>query len=373
MVSVLPTSHTLYIDISLHAVSVALVEKNTLSSHFAVLATRSAHFPDSKHFHKTLVAIRVRAQELIEILTREYSIKHYTIVFTVHAPLCTSRSLQHTYAFKTDTTITKMHIQEVLESAQKAHAEKNSEGVSSVFREYLTSVALNGYHTESPIGKTAKEVTCTIIQESLAGGVQKAVIEPLSRSVGSYVIYNYAQLVGLMLGSAHTGAGDTYALCEVAPESVEISLYTKKSMTHQMTLPVGGRTIMEKVRSHEHLTHEFIEGQLRLYAEGTMTEEVKATVDALIEESARTLSAVLQEQPDGINMFPPRMFLITERNHEQFWVAVLSKALNNPTLVPEKITFDTNKISYLAVHDTHILLAIYGHITSDQKTTALPV
>ncbi len=373
MVSVLPSSQTFYIDISLHSVSVALVEKNALSKHHTVLATRSAHFPDSRHFHKTLVAIRVRAQEILELLKREYSIRHYSLVFTVHAPLCSSRALQHTYAFKDDTQITKAHIQEVLESAQKAHAEKNSVGVSSVFREYLTGVALNGYHTDTPLGKTAREVTCTIIQESLAGGVMKAVIEPLARDVAHYDIYNYAQLVGLMLGRTETSAGDTFALCEIAPESVEISLYAKRQMTHQMTLPVGSRTILEKVRTREHVTHEFIEGQLSLYAQSATTDDVKTALEKLIEDSADVLKQVLKEQPEGINMFPPRMFLITDKNHEHFWVTVLSKALQNPSLVPEKIVFDTTRISYTSVHDMHILLAVYGHITDDTKATALPM
>ncbi len=373
MVTILPTAHTLYIDISLHAVSVALVEKGALSKLHTVRATRSTHFPDNRHFHKTLVAIRVRAQELIEILCREYSVSHYTIIFTVHAPLCSSRSLQHTYTFKNETTITKLHIQEALDSARKAHAEKNSVGTSSVFREYLTGVALNGYHTDTPIGKNAHDATCTIIQESLVGGVMKAVIEPIARNAASYEIYNYAQLVGLMLGDVHTDAGGTFALCEIAPESTEISLYTKKTMTHQMTLPVGERRILERARTHLSVTHEFIEGQLRLYAQGAVTDEVRAPLEALIQESSVLFKEILKDQPTGINMFPARMFLITEHHHEHFWVSVLSKALDNPSLVPEKITFDPAHLAFMAVHEEHMLLAIYAHITTSQKTTALPV
>lgn len=373
MVKILPTAHTLFIDVSLHTVSVALVEKPALSKLHTVLATRSTHFPDNRHFHKTLVAIRVRAQELIEILCREYAVKHYTIVFTVHAPLCSSRSLQHTYTFKTETTITKVHIEEALESARKANAEKNSAGVSSVFREYLTGIALNGYHTDTPVGKTAHDATCTIIQESLAGGVMKAVIEPLSRGSASYEIYNYGQLVGLMLGTAHTDTGGTFALCEIAPESIEISLYTKNSMTHQMTLPVGERKVLERARLHLSLTHELIEGQLRLYSDGNIADDVRAPIDSLIQESATILKEVLKEQPSGVNMFPARMFLITERHHEHFWVSVLSKTLDNPTLVPEKVVFDPKHIAFMAVHEEHMLLAIYARITTEQKTTALPV
>jgi hypothetical protein len=373
MISVLPVSHTLYIDVSLHSVSVALVEKGALSSLHTVRATRSTHFPDSRHFHKTLVAIRVRAQELIEILCREYNVKQYSVVFTVHAPLCSSRSIQHTYAFKGDTTITKLHIQEVLESARKATAETNSAGTSSVFREYMTGVALNGYHTDTPIGKIAHEATCTIIQESLAGGVQKAVIEPLSRGGTSYEIHNYAQLVGIMLGGLHTEAGATFALCEIAPESFEISVYTKRTMTHQVTLPIGGRRLLEGVRAHLGITHEFVEGLLRLHADGTLTDDVSSSLTAFIEQSAQELKAVLQQQSSGVVMFPARMFLITERHHEHFWVSVLSKALDNPSLVPEKIVFDAKHIAYMAVHAEHMLLAIYAHVTTDPKATALPV
>ncbi len=373
MVSILPVSHILFIDVSLHSVSVALVEKKALATLHTVLATRSAHFPDSRHFHKTLVAIRIRAQELIEVLCREYAIKQYSVVFTVHAPLCSSRSIQHTYAFKGDTTITKMHIQEVLESARKATAETNSAGASSVFREYMTGVALNGYHTETPIGKVAHEATCTIMQESLAGGVQKAIIEPLSRGGTSYEIHNYAQLVGMMLGTLHTQAGTTFALCEITPESFEISVYEKKTMTHQVTLPVGGRRLLESVRAHLHITHDFVEGLLRMHVDGALTPDVQASLHACIDESALQLKKILTEQPSGLIMFPARMFLITEKHHEHFWVAVLSKALENPSLVPEKITFDAKHIAYMAVHAEHMLLAIYAHITTDQKTTALSV
>lgn len=373
MVSILPASHTLYIDVSLHTVSVALVEKKALASLHTVLATRSAHFPDSRHFHKTLVAIRVRAQELIEILCREYKIIHYSIVFTVHAPLCSSRSVQHTYAFKGDTTITKLHIQEVLESARKATAETNSAGTSSVFREYMTGIALNGYHTENPVGKVAHEATCTIMQESLAGGVQKAIIEPLARGGTSYEIHNYAQLVGMMLGGLHTEAGTTFALCEIAPESFEISVYEKKTMTHQVTLPIGGRRLLEHARTHLHITHEFVEGLLRMHREGTLTPDVQSSLEACIHDAAEQLKTVLHNQPSGVVMFPARMFLITEKHHEHFWVAVLSQALDNPSLVPEKITFDPQHIAFMSVHAEHMLLAVYAHVVSGQKATALPV
>lgn len=373
MVSLLPASHILFIDVSLHSVSVALVEKKALTALHAVLATRSAHFPDSRHFHKTLVAIRIRAQELIEILCREYGVKHYSIVFTVHAPLCSSRSVQHTYAFKGDTTITKLHIQEVLESARKATTETNSAGASSVFREYMTGVALNGYHTESPIGKVAHEATCTIMQESLAGGVQKAIIEPLSRGGTSYEIHNYTQLVGIQLGSLSPETNATFALCEITPESFEISVYEKKTMTHQVTLPIGGRRLLEGVRAHLHITHEFVEGLLRMHADGTLTPDVQSSLDAFVDESAARLKKILIEQPAGVVMFPARMFLITEKHHEHFWVAVLSKALENPSLVPEKITFDAAYIAYMSVHAEHMLLAVYAYVTTTQKTTALPV
>ncbi|MFM2414702.1 MAG: hypothetical protein RI911_395 [Candidatus Parcubacteria bacterium] len=364
------THHTIYVDLSINSVCVALAEAPTNKKHFKIIATRTAHFNDNhEHYHKALAALGMRLQELIQLLTREYTIKHYDVVFFVHSPLCTSRSVQHTYTFKKETVITKLHIQEVLNSARKTAQEKGTEGAASVFREYITSIALNGYPTDVPQGKTATEATCTIVQETLSGGVMHTIIEPVIRGGIKYEMYNYAQLVGVMLGSTAQEGHTHFGLAEITPEACEITFYAKRTLERSMIIPVGSRIILDAAEKHLHVTHEFIHGLLKASGEQSLSEDVQKSIDGLVTESAAVFKNILQEQHADITLFPPKMYLITERGTEQFWVSVLSRAFENQKLVPEKIVIDGKRLEYTITHDPAITIGIYAHQTTDHVIT----
>jgi hypothetical protein len=360
-------THTLFVDVSLDASCVALVE-NVRSKHAKIIATRTVQFNTHQaHYHKTLVALKTQLHEMVHMLVKEYAVKHYDVIFLVHSPLCTSRSVQHTYAFKKETVVTKLHIQEVLESARKAAQEASTEGAPLVFREYITAISLNGYQTESPIGKVASEASCTIVQETLAAGVKKAVIDPVITGGIKYEVYNYAQLVGSMLAQTISSNEPRFGLIEMTTETSEITLYNRKTLDKHIIVPVGMRHMLNSAERKLHLTHEFIHGLLKSAGAKDLSEDVMKSVQSLTDEVVMDMQKKIEPYRNDALSIPPRMFITSERGTEHFWTAVISRVFQHANVVLEKIMIDGTILEYTHAHDQRMVIGIFAHAKVDHK------
>jgi hypothetical protein len=304
----------------------------------------------------------------MSLLCKEFDVHTYAVVFVVHAPLCTADSIEHTYTFKSETIVSKLHIQQVLESARAQTVTKNNDGESSVFREYITQTKLNGYPTDEPIGKSAHDATCLIVQESLAVGVKKLLIDPIASHATSHTIYNFAQLTASLFKKVLPHDVHLYALCEISQEAIQIGIFDLGLFVKAVSMPIGTANAYADIERKRIATHELLHEILVLAQKQSLTKELEGVYRLTVSETARTMQELLTKNSISSALIPQHLFIIAPDATEAFWGRVIHQALSANNIIIDSVTFDPILLHYHAHQSKKMLHAIYAHVLRGSNT-----
>ncbi len=282
-------------------VAFALIKKN---APVKILVSKRAHLPlierDAAHVTSSIITL---FSETVPVLLKEYTeSEHFarygaaqSLTVVVGSPWVRSRSSGAEDLFTEEETITDAMIKEL---AKRALAEPSTLDSSRIFESSVIRVQLNGYPTGSPVGKKAHHLQVTAFQSDIESGIRTGIETALGASFPGRPITLRSSMRALLAVLHERIHGNHYMILSMGTEGTDCISVHKEDLNEHSSLPVGVRSIAQRLSGEQGLPEEIF-SQLRLLIADTCStpscEAIKANLAKFEPELVRSFAALFSQ------------------------------------------------------------------------------
>ncbi len=276
-----------------------------------------------------------------------------TMHLVLSSPWILSEAKVITESFNSPVTITKNHINHLIEEDRKK-LEKSSGSEVTIIEQKIFSVFLNGYETALWDNQVSKELKIAYAMSAVGTKMMDRFVEACQTHKHRFKIRFHSSLLLQQVGIKTIDPNlDNYALLHIHGELTEIAMIDHGSCSFFGSFPFGVRTLVRKIASSKNCDFQSADSMLTLYTGGhydkvhaeTSMERIRNISIGWTSELARTLQG---NKDEGRAILMPRKMLLSALSHDDFFSQILNNVypkskieLINIENISPKVFFDS--------------------------------
>lgn len=290
---------------------------------------------------------------LLDIRSKKPHLRPRSIHLVISSPWFVSQTRSVVHKSNEVVTYSESIIHKLFKEEEEEFRRVNfGDRESQTIERELLAVTLNGYPTDKPYGKKAKEIGLSFylsMVESEFLDIVRTTIRGVWHS--DLVIHTFPFLTLNVLGEELSSMADSYILLDIGGEVSELALVRNTSTIESYSFPLGAHSIIREIGKTFKFSLFEAESMYRAYILGQVDKKIGGQIEQVLEDTKVRWATYLHGMLEKIAMLrilPPTVVIIGS--------AETSKLLNDVMKDPE-ITklFMNQQVANVILPDTHIL------------------
>jgi len=274
-------------DIGSGSIAVGIVAVDQSSMMMVLVSERRSLPPEERAKTQIIDQLKTLAQETATAVLDQHAKRGGAapseVVAIVHTPWTRSETASESQLFDEPTVITEVIISE---TAKRAVREETKLDTANIFERTVMRVALNGYPTSKPEGKTSSRVDISVLQSDIKAEMLSAMQEALgSVFVGRTITFQSAFFAFSVIIKELLPNITHYTLIDVTSLATSAAVVRQAAVLEHANADIGWRTIISELAKIHGTTPTEALSRARMAIENTCT-------DALCQSVLQSLSAV---------------------------------------------------------------------------------
>lgn len=275
-------------DIGSGSIAVAIVEKGSNDSKVRILVSeRRALQQEERSSTQTVEQLKTLAQETATAVLDQHAkrsgVPPSEVIAIVHAPWVRSETASIIQRFEKPMVITEKIIGE---TAKRVVREDTKLDAGNIFERSVVRVALSGYPTSEPEGKTAERIQIAVLQSDIQPDVLAAMKEALgSVFVGRNIMFHSAFFTLSLIIREFLPNISHYTIVDITSLATSAAVVRQGAVMEHADSPLGWRAIVTELAKITGTTPTEALSRARMAAEDSCT-------DALCQSVLQSLSMV---------------------------------------------------------------------------------
>lgn len=277
-----PSSQTVAVcDIGSGSVAVAIVEAASDGSPARVLVSERRSLAQEERTAKQAVGqLKTLAQEAATAVLGRHARKLGTppgdVIAIVHAPWVRSETASFIEHFDQPTLITE---QLISDAAKRAVREDTKLTPANMFERSVMRIAVSGYPTAQPEGKTGDRLEISVLQSDIQQDVLADMKEALGAAfVGRPITFHSAFFVLSVVIKEFLPNISHYTLVDVTSLATSSAVVRQSSVVEHAEAAIGWRTVLAELAKTSETTPEEAFSRVRMAADDSCTDAVCQSV-----------------------------------------------------------------------------------------------
>ena len=248
------------------------------------------------------------------------------------SPWFSARTKSLTYEKPEAFTVTEKLIKEIsLKESVLMKAEMES-GMLSI-EERIAHIRLNGYESDSPLGKKVKRLDLMVFASFIPKDFAEQVIHCIEALVpAKKVVFHSMPFISFHALSRIWRGERQFAFLHVGAEISEFILVDNSSITETLSFPVGVNHLVRSIAEKQEINRELAESHLGVFGRGSSDASANKRMDkdlaSVKEEWLVYIDQVIRESlPDHQSV--QKMYISAEGDTLSFWLKAISPHVQN--------------------------------------------
>ncbi|MBI2048432.1 MAG: hypothetical protein HYT30_00695 [Parcubacteria group bacterium] len=269
-------------DIGSGSIAVAIVEASIINSESSarILVSERRTIPVEMKTAPTIDQLKTLTQETATAVLDQHAKKGGSppeeVVAIVHAPWVRSETLSASQALGKQEVVSAKMITAI---AQQATQGQSTLDAANMFERSVTRVALNGYPTAQPEGKTAARIDISVLQSEINPEFKQAISTALgSAFVGRTITFHSAFFALTVVIRSCMPDITHYTLIDVTSIATSAVVIRRNAVLEHADAPLGWRTVTAELATITGTTPAEALSRVRIATEETCTDALCQSV-----------------------------------------------------------------------------------------------
>jgi len=326
------TQYIIVFDISSSSVGVAIIKKQRTATPVNVLfATRVPIRYNTKTDAHSLgeylsKAIKEAGTISLEALGKLSSgHNEYSIQMVLHDPWIRSQSKNTKGKLQKEMIVTK----KLLAHFIKKHSQKEKQiDGESLINSHITQLFLNGYPTDNPYNKRAKQIEVISLSTSMNTIICSAIIDSLKQLFPSHKVHMDSSLLAILSSKQLFHSTEDFTLIDIDAQYSTVTVFGESQTQGTEHLNFGIQNLIDTLIQDGNMQKEQAKSELRMYLEDTCTpsqcKKIEQKLIATEQEFITTFGDVCT-QLNKIHRLPTRTLVLINPAYTEWFTALIER------------------------------------------------
>ncbi len=205
-------------------------------------------------------------------------------------------------------------------------SQRGSTEGSTIIEDKIIHSALNGYTTQSPLGKTASRISVTFLRSTATTAIHNKVTEVVEKSFGGDIPIEFRSFTLASFSVVRDLFGDVKdcMLVDVTGEVTGMYVVRESVLGDTLSFPYGQNTIIRHITQKRGGVPEDTHSQIKLYfsnKEGPMSDYLIEEEKQWVEMFGKSCGELATESEP----LPERVFLVTSAEFEKWFTEMIGR------------------------------------------------